>query len=240
MDTTDHRLPFPDGSIRDQLHRRCSTKSHEPIVAAILGQALIETELEVLLRDEFRHKDDDTWSDLTNEKGPLSTFNSKIIAAYAFGLFDETTRKNLNIIREIRNAFAHSKRLIDFNDQAVLNTLAKVSVPIGKTRRAQHLRRVRKSASGREAFTALCKQIAIELMRRTTKKYKSRAKRQNRKLAALRARELTLLSPFRLLGGQPVYPMSSPQSHTSGPNTPIALAASVPSKRRKTTDKKDK
>jgi hypothetical protein len=32
-----------------------------PIVAAILGQAIIETELEELLRDEFRHKDDGTW-----------------------------------------------------------------------------------------------------------------------------------------------------------------------------------
>jgi hypothetical protein len=193
-----------------------------PIVAAIFGQALIETELEGLLREKFRHKDENTWSELTGEKGPLSTFHSKIIAAYAFGLIDETTRKNLNIVREIRNAFAHSKRLIDFDDQAVLNTLAGVMVPIGKSQRAQSLRRVRKSASGREAFTGLFNVIAVEFVRHTTQKYKGQAKRQTRKLAALRAKQLTLLGPFLLSGGQP-----STQGHTSGPKTPIALGASV-------------
>jgi hypothetical protein len=183
--------------------------------------------------------------DLTNEKGPLSTFNSKIIAAYAFGLIDETTRKNLNIIRTIRNAFAHSKRLIDFDDQAVLEALAKMSVPAGKTRGPNICGGLAKMqadetsspASGRDVFTGLCTEIAIELARRTNKKYEGRIKRQNRKLAGLRAKELTLLSPF-LVGGQPVYPMMSPKSVTSGPNTPIALATSVATQESKTTDKK--
>ena len=118
-----------------------------PIVAAILGQALIEPFLEDLLREKVRY----AWSELEN--GPLFSFESKIIAAYAFGLIDDTTRKNLDTVRQIRNAFAHSKRLIDFDNKAVLNALVEVSVPIGKSQRAQNLRRVRKSASGREVFT---------------------------------------------------------------------------------------
>jgi hypothetical protein len=97
-------------------------------------------------------------------------------------------------------------------------TTDRVKVPTGKSKRAQNLRTVRKRTSGREAFTGLCAEIAIELVRRTTQKKKGQTKRQTQKLAAMRAKQLTLLGPF--LGGRP-YPSSSRQSHTSGPNTPL-------------------
>jgi hypothetical protein len=103
----------------------------------------------------------------------------------------------LDTVRQIRNAFAHSKRLIDFDDQAVLNALAKV-------------RGVRITANGREVFLGLCEETVIELRR-------GAPERQDRELAALRAEQLTLLGRF----------LRSVQSHTSGPKTPTALAASV-------------
>lgn len=63
-----------------------------PIVTAVLGATLIEQELDDLLRARFSRRDDETWKDLTDEKGPLSTFNSKIVAGYAFGIYDQTTQ----------------------------------------------------------------------------------------------------------------------------------------------------
>ena len=181
----------PTKEEREAARQAFSAADSSPIVAAILGQALIEPFLEDLLREKVRH----AWSELEN--GPLFSFESKIIAAYALELIDDTTRKNLDTIRQIRNAFAHSKRLIDFDDQAVLSALTKV-------------RGVRITGNGRQFFLGLCEETVLELKRRATE-------RQDRKLAALRAEQLTLLGSF----------LRSVHSHTSGPNTPLALAASV-------------
>jgi hypothetical protein len=86
-----------------------------PTVTAIMGAVMVEHELEGLLRSRLSKKDDDTWSDLTLDNGPFGTFHKKINAAYALGIYDDTTKQNLNIVRNIRNAFAHSKKLIDFD-----------------------------------------------------------------------------------------------------------------------------
>src|SRR5687768_16323914 len=68
------------------------------VAAALLDLAMIEHELEYLLRQRFARKDETTWFLLVAENGPLSTFAMKITAGYSFPLFDETTKKNLSIV----------------------------------------------------------------------------------------------------------------------------------------------
>jgi DNA-binding MltR family transcriptional regulator len=185
-----------------------------PIVIAILGQALIENELEQLLRPKFKRKDDASWSRLTDENGPLDTFNRKIRAAYAFGIIDDITQKNITVVRNIRNAFAHSKRLIDFNDEAILHELSNVTAPKGKTYRAKALRVISATAKegmiGADLFRMLCRQLTLELMRRQLKNLQA-GRRRNETSRKEMARRL-LSSPF---GGMGL--LSDRQNFLAGP-----------------------
>jgi hypothetical protein len=51
--------------------------------------------------------------------GPLSAFGAKIILAHALGVIDDEDREDLDTLRYIRNAFAHSVTPIKFDDEAV-------------------------------------------------------------------------------------------------------------------------
>ncbi len=52
---------------------------------------------------------------LFGRMAPLSTFSAKIELGYAVGLYSEPFHTNLNMIREVRNRFAHSFNALSFN-----------------------------------------------------------------------------------------------------------------------------
>lgn len=52
--------------------------------------------------------------------GVASSFAEKTYLAYVFGVIGPETRKDLTRIRQIRNAFAHAKRHLDFNTQEII------------------------------------------------------------------------------------------------------------------------
>ena len=52
--------------------------------------------------------------------GPLATFSARIRIAYALGIVGKKTRHDLDLMREIRNAMAHSRRAIGFDTPEVL------------------------------------------------------------------------------------------------------------------------
>jgi len=60
--------------------------------------------------------------ELFDGTGPLATFSARIRIGYALGLFDRFIRDDLETIREIRNAFAHTKKVISF-DSAEVSTV---------------------------------------------------------------------------------------------------------------------
>jgi DNA-binding MltR family transcriptional regulator len=123
------RIPPTDEEIKAL---RNAAQSADPIVTAILGAVLVEHELDNHLRKRVAKKNDDVWSDMVSEAGPFSTFSRKIMAGHALGIFDEHTKDNLNIVRVIRNAFAHSKKLIDFNNPLVVAELGKIKFKSAK------------------------------------------------------------------------------------------------------------
>jgi DNA-binding MltR family transcriptional regulator len=133
-----------------------------PIPTAILGAVMVEHEMELLLRRRLKRNDDDTWEELLNESGPLRSFYSKIILGYAMGLYDEKIQHDLNIIRTIRNAFAHSKKILTFDDKLI----------IGEILRAHNVRKrdkkwLQKSPtpdSARTFYITICYSVAIKLM----------------------------------------------------------------------------
>jgi hypothetical protein len=111
--------------------RKAIKAFHEgpPLICAIMGAAVIEGDLERLLRPKFKRNDHQTWMRLVGEYGPLGSFGAKIIAGHAFGLYDDITLRNLNKIRDIRNVFAHSKKPLTFNEQEIIKHLNTISMP---------------------------------------------------------------------------------------------------------------
>ena len=97
-------------------------KGH-PYAAAILGQCMVEYELDKLLRRKLKKVDDGMWKKMTESDGPLGTFSRKTTAAAALGLITEITASKLKTIRVVRNQFAHSQRLLRFSDPLILAEL---------------------------------------------------------------------------------------------------------------------
>jgi hypothetical protein len=44
---------------------------------------------------------------LFEDRGPLESFGAKIVMGHALGLYGKQTRRNLDILRQVRNLFAH-------------------------------------------------------------------------------------------------------------------------------------
>jgi DNA-binding MltR family transcriptional regulator len=81
----------------------------------VMLSAMVETCLEIFLRNKARPtlNSDDTRL-LFDLRGPLGDFSSKIFVAYAFNLFGPETRHDLDLIRTLRNGFAHSRKSFGF------------------------------------------------------------------------------------------------------------------------------
>ena len=94
--------------------------------AAIMGSALVEAMLiEAII---FALVNKDNRQSLFEDKGaPLSTFSNKTIIAYALGLIDSTIKDEIDVIRQIRNAFSHALLPINFNTPEINSACLKIT-----------------------------------------------------------------------------------------------------------------
>jgi hypothetical protein len=188
------------------------------IAAAILGLVIVEQELEDSIRSKFPKIDNDTWSSMLQENGPLATFNQKIAVGFAFRIYDKATRDNLKIISNIRNAFAHSKRLIDFDNELIKRELSKAAIPNFEKRVHRSIHEP--TFSPKESYITLCMIITFYLTKRSRDSLKARLKRLKKKsktplwnalLGTLGTKDIE-----RLISNPP----PSPLSQSAGPNPP--------------------
>lgn len=100
--------------------------------AALAGGALIEDRLERILRSHFLSvpESDDL---LRGSLSPLGTSSSKIKCAYCLGLITNLEYSECEIIRRIRNEFAHKLHGLSFQDQKIkdLSKNLKANTPDG-------------------------------------------------------------------------------------------------------------
>jgi DNA-binding MltR family transcriptional regulator len=85
---------------------------------AIIGAAY----LDLLLRDVITTRllpDHKLMTELFENRGPLQDFGSRIQVAYALRVCGRAAYKDLRIIKDIRNAFAHSAEPMDFSHKDV-------------------------------------------------------------------------------------------------------------------------
>jgi hypothetical protein len=85
---------------------------------AIIAAVLVENALENLLEEGWHRSEAHDVGD-RKLRGPSGNFASKIKDCFALGLIGPVTRDELDSIREIRNAFAHTGRLIGFHTKEV-------------------------------------------------------------------------------------------------------------------------
>lgn len=82
------------------------------ILQAVWTELIVERVLRGRLRWEGAAK-------LFDVNGPLGTFSDKIIMAYGMGIFGKKTRHDLDLIRHLRNGFAHCRLPLRFNTPEV-------------------------------------------------------------------------------------------------------------------------
>jgi hypothetical protein len=94
---------------------------HEGARAAItIGASLLEHALEDAIRYRLRQPSNKTEENvLFNEMGLLGSFNEKIWAAYFLGIIGPETRRDMDLVRTIRNEVAHNMNPISFETESI-------------------------------------------------------------------------------------------------------------------------
>jgi len=79
---------------------------------------------------------------LIDPNAPLGTFSSRIEACYSLGLIDQFEYQEISLIRKIRNAFAHAKHGLTFDNEKIGGLCAslKSDLPEGEEYPVNHAR----------------------------------------------------------------------------------------------------
>jgi hypothetical protein len=103
-------------------------KAFGPQATAIMGAAYLDHALELMLRASFRKLEDNPDRRIFdgNAGGFLATLSAKTHVAYATKLLDSKVFEALVLINAIRNTFAHSLHVVDFDHELVAEDCQKL------------------------------------------------------------------------------------------------------------------
>jgi DNA-binding MltR family transcriptional regulator len=98
--------------------------------AVLTGAAHLDQMLELLLRARFsavRQKPSRAINPLFEGFGPLATFSGKVAVAYAIDLLEDWMYQDLHSIRKLRNLFAHTTAIIEFDSPEVVDLTSQLT-----------------------------------------------------------------------------------------------------------------
>jgi len=95
---------------------------------ALVTATRLEHEIERAIQTHFVQLSEDQISALFDGDGPLSNLAAKVRLAHALGIFGKRTKTDLDIIRNVRNVFAHSWKNVGFADEAVAEACGGLSM----------------------------------------------------------------------------------------------------------------
>ena len=102
--------------------------------AAIIGASLVETALESRLLLNFRTLSSDDYTHLfQGDQAPLGTLSAKTKISYVMRLCSAAERDDLDCIRRIRNAFAHTLKRLSFETTEIADMCAHLKLGEGPT-----------------------------------------------------------------------------------------------------------
>jgi DNA-binding MltR family transcriptional regulator len=94
--------------------------SNSARATVLMLTAVLDTCLTILIRDQMRPSlSSDDEKQIFEGRGPLNDLSSKIILGFAFNLYGPNTKKDIDLIRTLRNEFAHSRRHFGFSTPVV-------------------------------------------------------------------------------------------------------------------------
>ncbi|WP_296577428.1 hypothetical protein [Phreatobacter sp.] len=96
--------------------------------AAILGASIVDVELTAMIR-RFLRDDPKLFAEAINGNGFLSSFSARINIAYMINIYGNTAYADLNLIRKVRNDFAHDLRKGDFEEGSIRGRCAALKAP---------------------------------------------------------------------------------------------------------------
>lgn len=94
-------------------------RGESDMTVAIMAGSFLELELERLISSRLRSKDPNLLGQLFLNRGPLSDFHSKILVAQAMGFITGPMANELHSLKAIRNAFAHARAPLRFDNDLV-------------------------------------------------------------------------------------------------------------------------
>jgi hypothetical protein len=145
----------------------------EPVATAIIGAVAIEYDLESCLRSRIKPKSDEIWLSIVTDRGPLSSLSAKIQMAYAMRIIDESMRNDLDIVRVVRNAFAHSRVLLKFHHELVVAELLQAKrLPRSFKKQLQNPKVTESLAQS--CYIILCLRLRIKLIKKTIKRRRAK------------------------------------------------------------------
>ncbi|QOF76074.1 MltR family transcriptional regulator [Variovorax sp. 38R] len=103
---------------------------------ALVLAANLDNRLRELLIAHFLPVDGSKKEEIFEGNGPLSTFSSRITVANLCGLLSEAEHHDLNLIRKIRNFFAHEEENLNFASQKISSRCK--SLRLGQELHADH------------------------------------------------------------------------------------------------------
>lgn len=96
--------------------------------AALVGTALLDAALEKVLIRRMKNDSKELRSQLFQNRGPLADFHSKIVIALAFDAINTMMEFELQILRSIRNAFAHATTSLTFETPEVAREIKRSQI----------------------------------------------------------------------------------------------------------------
>jgi hypothetical protein len=145
--------PFTDENFRAVVD---SLKNESDRAAVIIAGSLLEDELGNLISKVMRKLSTDDRQRLFGFDGPVGTFSNRILVAYALGLIDSNDRRQFDLLREMRNACAHSRIPLTF-DTKELGDVTRLMVP-------EEMREGLQGAKLRATFILVCALLFVLLV----------------------------------------------------------------------------
>jgi hypothetical protein len=97
--------------------------------SALVLAAWLDGLLERAIRMNFVDMGEEKFNALfRDDSAPLQSFSSKIKMAHALGIFDDNLKRQVDILRKIRNFFAHAIKTVDFEAPIVAQECLKLDL----------------------------------------------------------------------------------------------------------------
>jgi len=133
--------------------------------AAVLGPAYLDDLLNELLLGSWVDASAPA-KDLLKKNQPLGSFGPRISLAYAVGLIGHTERRDLDLIRDLRNAFAHKLHGLSFRDKDITQKCSTFYVVKERLDAEPELKRAYRNSDARARFNLTVGLLAYYLTRR--------------------------------------------------------------------------